>query len=276
MNSQRGKGAMQLLQVWLWYIKQLFCVTSVICMCVLLHVDGILSLNSAASSRLSHHERIDLANVTLDTVDSSLGQFSLIPVQTGTGRARGSDIGADSDPVLLSASPDSYPQWLQSLEDAIRGCHVKSLLSGGKRSHRAVQWYKQQFDKYERAMNTIEFGSAFTLHSLTTGGAGVSGDDCRLQVWLQAEEDDEGLVLFPAGEDGEGPLRTPPPSAAGRKKSVSNAVRLFDCPGGGSEAERDACAPALQLEGGLHLPFHLILGVVKGTTATELNLNSTG
>ena len=63
-----------------------------------------------------------------------------------------------------------------------------------------------------------------------------------VRIWLQAEEEDTGLVFFLAGEEEEeGSLRLPPSlssssSSSYRKKSVSNVERLIDrssCSSGG-------------------------------------------
>ena len=187
--------------------------------------------------------------------------------------------------MTLSASADTFSVWLLAIEDAIRVCHVRSLTDGRSRTHAAVQWYQQQYDKYEDAMNTIEFGGTFFLHHVTgesvseseSEGEGPEREDRdtdTVRVWLQAEEEDTGLVFFPAGEEG-----SPHAPLAHRKKSVSNAERLVDRSGRRSTPERGS-RPGIgtnssgtsgssflrDMQGGFTLPFHLILGVSKGAT----------
>jgi hypothetical protein len=315
-----------------------------------LFADGMLSLKSIETAQ--QQQQVLLGNVTVNIVDDSLGQFSLVSVdvntapsqynhrhtQTHTGRGRGRGRVNDravygSHKVTLSATLDAYSSWLLAIEDAIKVCHVKSLMTGPGRTNAAVQWYKQQHDNYERAMNTIEFGGAFMLHHVTssprTGTSAVNSGDCGSdsarvskedittdtvtdedtdtvtdedtytvtdkdkdtvtdthtdtvtdkdtaseRIWLQAEEEDTGLVFFPAGEDGS-PLApsSSSSSSAHRKKSVSAAEPLIHRPPPRGNSSGSSGQAFRGIEGGLVLPFHHILGVTKGTTEKVMKSN---
>ena len=154
-------------------------------------------------------------------VDATRGQFSLVPVAT----APFSDISALT--VSLEASMNEYSAWLLALQDAIKVCHVKTLLLKGPaslcRTPIAVQWYKRQFETYEEAMNTIEFGGAFLLHGMHNTSGMKSNTDMSflssVRIWLQAEEEDTGLVFFLAGEEEEEGSLRPPPSLSSSSSS---------------------------------------------------------
>lgn len=261
--------------------------------------NGVLSLSSitvdkneyekSTHAQTPQQQQIHLYDKKVHVIDASRGQFSLMPVskqnpphqnhthslQKHT-RFSGSNINIDtaSPSFNLASSMDTYSSWLLALEDAVKVCHVKTLLGSptraGDRYHTqmqqaAVQWYKEQYESYERAMNTIEFGGMFVLHHvkssstcgidigkeretdlgsiLDTGTTGnestipLSGIVSSVRIWLQAEEEDTGLVFFPAAqeEDEDDTPRAPSASASAsesspscRKKSVSNVEPLLD------------------------------------------------
>jgi hypothetical protein len=213
--------------------------------------NGVLSLTTTRNLR--PQQRVDLGSIAVQILDDSKHQFKLVPLDSCAC-------------VILSAPSDTYGEWILALEDAIRVCHVKSLLSGIERTDAAVQWYKRQYSSFERAMNTIEFGGNFTLHHVASNEEdGKSEEPAIVNTWLQADEDDTGLVFFPAGD--EGSSRT---TASTRNKSTSNAERLVDrgAQGGrGSSTSQPVSAADLHVDmaTGLALPFHKILGVTKGT-----------
>lgn len=228
---------------------------------------GVLTLTTTMNLR--PQQNIPLGSVSLKVVDDAHRQFSLIPIHSIMTPVHHKIY---NDTITLSASTDSYSTWLLVLEDSIRVCHVKSLLSGKDRTAAAVHWYHRQYASYERAMNILEFGGSFTLHHVPRTND-VQGDESHtVSVWLQADEDDTALVFFPAGEDG---LQRPPVPTAGRCKSESNAERLVGRGelGGVGSTPVTAASFNLDLETGLTLPFHRILGITKGTSEKVLKSN---
>ena len=236
---------------------------------LVLCVEGTLTIEGLDFSPLKHQVILD--NMRVEVVNEKFKEFSLVPVKT-------IDLPYQSDMKLeslhFSATSECYTAWVLALEDAIKVCYVKSLLSGFRgRTQVSMEWYKKQYEQYEKAMNTIEYGSNFVLH--TSASNTVKKNLGTVRIWLQADEEDTGLMFFPAVDES-----ATSHSSSFRKTTFSslehgdgNNRRTFDNSAGSSQISNEAFHTDI-INCGIVLPFYHILGVSKGTKDKIVKCNS--